>query len=286
MELLKKTLKGINIDELLFDIPLLIITSYISFFLFNDNLLNTDIERDSYIVTAGAGILVFLLFINVGEILGRYKEANNFKRIRIVFVSFVLLSAVSLLFIVGNIIEEIDRRESDMLIIIIMACMIPGFLIGYYSKVKSFKKAMKVSGIITFTFLVIALCLFILSQINQNHLREVEIVFAAILFIVGIVFFLILPSKTASFITKRRKLKEFIIYTFIIISALTFSLWDFVINEEYIVEDLPGYFRKDEFYYLMYLPLIVYRFLLAAAPPKNKINVIIGIVVLLVIILL
>lgn len=282
---LKNLLKKINTDELIFDILLLIIANAVSFFFVNEKLLFFEENTDPYLIASVICILIFILFINVGEMIGRYKKHDKIKRMKIVFVVFMLITVFSLFMITEDILEDVDRYLMKLFPFISLIFMILGFLLGYYSKVKSFKKSMKLSGIIAFILMTVALSLFILNALDRNNFDNSYAIIGGVALILGIVFFLILPSRFASFVLKRENVKKSIIYVFLILSVVIFSLWDFTVNEYFTYEEYPGYIKKNEMFFIAYLPLISYRFLMAAAPPKNTLNMIIGIAVLVFLIL-
>jgi len=281
---LKNIFKNINIDTLLFDILLLIIVNTITSFIVNNNYLIFTEETDMYPISIVMGFLLLVLFISIGEIIGRYKKHDKKLSWWLILV-ILFFTGFSILLISEDMFKE--RFLFRIFIVSSSIVMIAGFLLGYFSRVKNFAKSIKKTGIITFVISLMALIfLVILLFFNgENIFDPAYLTFIVSLFVGIIVFFLILPPRIANFIQKNVNFQKSLIYTFIILSAVTFSLWDIITENNLTITDALGFTRKSGMYPVAYLPLLAYRFLFAMAPPKNKINMIIGVIVLVIVIL-
>ncbi len=278
---IKSIFKNINIDTLLFDILLLITANFITFFIVNNGFLTFDENTDMDILSIVTYFLVFFLFVSIGELVGRYKFS---KKRWIFFVVLLLLTFFSLLGTLDDIFN-VDIYYYHIFIIATPASMSAGFLLGFLFRTKNFKKSIKITGIVVFVIITGVLILLVFI-IGIEKLSVYDYIKGGVIFTLNIIFFLILPSKFADFVLKRKKIKKMLIYFFVIITSVVFALWDIFTENSFIVTDSFGNVRREDLFYLAYLPLISYRFLFALAPPKNKINMIIGVVVLLIVIIL
>ncbi len=281
---LKSILKKINIDALLFDILLLVIANTITFFIVNDNFVNFTEETDMYPISFVMEFLIFVLFISLGEIIGRYKKHGK-KLSWWLILLIIVLTGFSILLISEDMFKE--RFLFRIFIVSSSILITAGFLLGYFSRVKNFAKSMKTTGIVSFivSFIILVLLILLLVNNNENILDPAYLTLLVSLFVGIILFFLVLPSRIANFIQKITNFKKILIYTFIIFAAISFSLWDIVTETNFTTTDSFGFIKRSGMYPVAYLPLIAYRFLFAMAPPKNKINMIIGVTVLIITIL-
>lgn len=278
---IKQYLKNLNIDELLFDILLLVVANALGLFIISDKLFAFNENTDAFRVGTVIAFGIFILSINIGTLYGKYKEYKKAKKLRLVFVFFILFLAFMFFLITGEILDDLDSLAKSMFPFISLLSMIAGFSLGYFTVLKGFKKSLKTTGIVSFSLLIIALSVFSFLAINHNDFSIVYWLIDAAAIVLGIIFLIILPSKTASFILKRDKLKKAIGYFFVILSAIIFSLWSFTNENIFTSVDEFGFLHKSSFYELAFLPIVVYRFLLAAAPPWNKVNIIVGGIVLI-----
>lgn len=280
----KTIFKNINFDTLLFDILLLLIANTITILAVNNNYLSFTEETNMYPISIIMGFLLFVLFISIGEIIGRYKKYG--KPLAWWLIALILfLTSFSLLAISEDIFKE--RLLFRIFIIVAFVLVIAGFLLGYFSRIKGIEKSIKSTSVVTFIVSLVML-VFVISIAwfnGEDVLDPAYLLLFSSIFVGIIVLFGVLPPRIARLIQKSDGFKKVLIYVFVVLSAVTFSFWDIITQNNCTITDSLGMSHKSGIYPLAYLPLLTYRFLFALSPPKNKTNMIIGAVVLIIVIL-
>ncbi len=275
----------LNIEELLFDGFLLLIAAIGRYFFVNEKLITFNEYTSSTMVGSIIAVCLLILFVYIGAVFGRYKEHKKAKKIRFLLFFVFLWLIVSALIPMEDIMRSVENyRTTNTFLIVFLITILLGSLLGFLSKSKSLQKALKIFGITAFIIELIGVGLFIFIEVNHNQLHLNDKVFSGIALLLGVLIFLVFPPLFFKLTEKSAFFRKLTLSTYSIIIALIFSMWDFLTYSSYT--DDAGFEHKDVSLVYVAASLVVFRFLVALAPPKNKLNMIIGAVVLIIVLII
>ena len=263
---LKKFFKNININELYFDIFIAVSAVILRIIAEKTNFLSN--ESSSFVlITTFFSSLIFFYFGK--KIYSFIKHKSNWKWL---FILLGLLTGVMIFFALMttweayNIDFEVKELNGVALLVFLMA-----LLFGLISGGKFFVKATKITGIITVIIIAAGGFIYLLQERLLDDLFSI-LVLVGIL-ILSVIFIIILPVLIIKRIEKNEKSKKIFINTLAVLSALSFAMWSLLVNE------YNGSMRDLFSTYIA--AMFLFRIMLALEPPKNKTNMIIGVITVL-----
>ena len=144
----------------------------------------------------------------------------------------------------------------------------------------SFLKAVTIAGIIFLLGGMVAIGIYMLSE--RLYKDSFSLIASLGSVLAGFLVFIYLPRKLAKWSEKSRSVQKFLTNTFAVLSAISFAVWFYISDNQLISTDEFGITYKSSLIELYWGAIFLFRLMMALEPPKNRINMIIGLVVLVV----
>lgn len=282
---IKNIRQYINLDELMFDIVVLIVLMIFDFMISSSG-------KSLFIIMLGYdglilfGIIQFLLAFQAGILFHKFRKNINSSIIRLlVYISLVLL--ISSLLITGVLLPPLEQFEEFKYVsggIAGIALLLAGFLAGNYSLKKSPDKVAKTVGRIFFIAITLGASLFTVfllffeMRLNTEHAPMI-LKYYALIIVSAFVLLFLLPVPIARFFSNSSsviKLIGKIIFTALL--ALSVMYWQTII----VGYNTGGELKLITILRLLLSGIIPFRILLATAPPQKKINLAIAFIVIII----
>lgn len=134
----------INIDEILFDVFLLMIVAIGRYFFINEKLITFN-EHTSVDMVAGIiAVALLILFVYIGTIFGKYKKYKKTKKKRLLLVLIFLWLIISAIIPMEDIMRSVEEKSADLYLMIFFVIILLSSLLGFFIKSKSLQKGLKI----------------------------------------------------------------------------------------------------------------------------------------------
>ncbi|MBN2663943.1 MAG: hypothetical protein JXR68_09870 [Bacteroidales bacterium] len=272
---LKTELKKINLNELLFDGFIILSFMVMKFFLQNSTILDISDTKNHEVLSVLLLIFPAFIYLYLGKITSSF--IKNKSGILLILFSFItaIVITLSIEFTLGKHYEILFDDFS----IIYLFLTIPAFIFGLISHYKGFKKAVIISGIVVILLLVAIAVVFMLSE--DLFTVGLNIIILGVAIILGVFILIFTPIFLIKIIKKNSKVKKQIINLITFLTGLSFAFWYFISEKLLISQSALGVIKSSNFGYY-FLAIFLFRILIAIEPPKNKLNMIIGAIVVII----
>jgi hypothetical protein len=277
MKNVEKYIKTLNINELLFDffVALLLIILQKLF----PVIANTNISGDFYDTILLLVLFLFplIILINVGKMAGNYRQHKSGFLLGALSILTIFLVAFAIMSVLD---DYYDYFLDNIAPVVLLVAFLPAVLLGFLSKTKSFLKAVTVSGIIFLLSGIVIIGIYMLAE--RLYKDSFSLIALGSSVIAGFFVFIYLPRKLVRQSEKSRNVQKFLTNTFAVLSAISFSVWYYVSDNQLISTDEFGIIYESSLIELYWGAIFLFRLMMALEPPKNKMNMIIGLVVLVI----
>jgi FlaA1/EpsC-like NDP-sugar epimerase len=168
----------------------------------------------------------------------------------------------------------------DIALLAFLVAILPALLLGFYSKAKNFLKIITVSGLLFLLGIIGIMAIYLLSE--NLYKDSFSLLVSIIIVVVGFVVFVFLPRTLVKWSLKKESGRKFLANAFAILSALSFAAWHFISENQLISQDDFGNTYESSLFNLYWLAVLLFRLMLAFEPPKNRLNLIIGLIIIFV----
>lgn len=277
MHNLKESIKKLNVSELYFDISIVLLL--VVFRLVMPSFLSIDPSSEIFEVVVLALLFLFpmIIFISLGKIMGNFRKHRSGVLLMLLCIISIIIISIAILALLEDIYEQ---YLEGMLIISPAGFFLASVVLGYSSKTKGFLKAVTIAGVILVIGVLVSIIIFMLGE--RLFEDSFSLVASSAAFLASILFFIVLPRRFVKWMEKKEAVKRFVNQLFVILSAISFACWYYLSETFLVVTNDLGFTQTSSNYMFFFLAVFLFRLMLAFEPPKNRLNIAIGLIVLVI----